>query len=190
MTGRTHDLAAFTALTCIIAFTQIPHISFATGIVAFGANMIGGLAPDIDQPTGTLWRKLPAGTLYSRLFTPFLGGHRFLSHSLAGFILFGFLSQLLLKLLSHVLIVNMHIVWWSFLIGYASHLVMDTITKEGVPWLFPLPFHFGFPPVTFLRIKTGGLIEKAIIFPGLILVNGFLMYTHYTTFLSLFRTFH
>lgn len=51
MTGRTHDLAAFTALTIAIATTPIPHMSLATAIVAFSANMIGGLAPDIDQPT-------------------------------------------------------------------------------------------------------------------------------------------
>jgi inner membrane protein len=191
MTGRTHDLAAFTAVTALIAYaTTLPHISLSTGIVAFGANMIGGLAPDIDQPTGALWRKLPAGTLYSRLFTPFLGGHRFLSHSIAGFLLFGFLAHLLLQLISHVLLVNITIVWWSFLIGYASHLVMDTITREGVPWLFPIPIHFGIPPLAILRMKTGGFIEKLIVFPGLLILNGYFFYTSYPKFIALFHKLH
>jgi hypothetical protein len=42
MTGRTHDLAAFTALTFVVATTVIPKISLATAMIAFGANMIGG----------------------------------------------------------------------------------------------------------------------------------------------------
>lgn len=190
MTGRTHDLAAFTTLLGLLAYTTLPHISLGTGIIAIGANMIGGLTPDIDQPTGVLWRKLPAGTFYSRVFTPFLGGHRFLSHSIAGFILFAFLSHLILQLMSNVVLVDMTIVWWSFLIGYASHLIMDTITREGVPWLFPIPIHFGFPPFAFMRMKTGGIIEKCIIFPGLLLLSGFFLYTHYGKYLALFHRLH
>lgn len=190
MTGRTHDLAAFTALNIVVVSTTIPHVSLGTILVALSANMIGGLAPDIDQPTGVLWRKLPIGTLYSRLFTPFLGGHRFLSHSIAGFCLFAFLSHYLLQLIGTILLVDMNIVWWSFLIGYASHLLMDSITREGVPWLFPVPYHFGFPPFAFLRMKTGGFIEKVIIFPGLLIINGLLIYTHYNTYLFLFHKLH
>ncbi len=55
MTGRTHDLAAFTALTLVIAQGNTPQMSLATAIVAFSANMLGGLAPDIDQPTAKFW---------------------------------------------------------------------------------------------------------------------------------------
>lgn len=179
MTGRTHDLAAFTALGFILVTQPIPHMSLATVLVAFSANMIGGLAPDIDQPTADLWHKLPAGGLYSRLFTPFLGGHRNISHSLIGVVLFGWIAKMLLDLASHSLLVNMNAVWWAFMIGFVSHLVMDTITREGVPWLFPIPIRFGIPPIAFLRVKTGGLVEKFIVYPGLLLCNGYIFYTHY-----------
>ena len=55
--------------------------------------------------------------------------------------------------------------------GFVSHLIMDTFTKEGVPWLFPIPIRFGIPPFSFLRLKTGGMLEKTFVFPGLILLN-------------------
>lgn len=71
MTGRTHDLFAFTALSCILATQPIPKMSLATGLVALCACFIGGLAPDIDQPTADLWGRLPAGNVISRVFTPF-----------------------------------------------------------------------------------------------------------------------
>jgi inner membrane protein len=186
MTGRTHDLAAFTALSYIVAISPLPKdVSFATAIVAFSANMIGGLAPDIDQPTADLWHKLPAGGLYSRLITPILGGHRFISHSILGIVLFGLLTKYLLNLASSVLLVDMEIVWNVFMIGFISHIVMDTFTKEGVPWLFPIPIKLGFPPFSFLRIKTGGLMEKSVIFPGLLLLNGYIFYTYHGKFLEL-----
>lgn len=189
MTGRTHDLAAFTALNYVVISTSLPHISLATLFVAFSANMIGGLTPDIDQPTADLWHKLPGGGIYSRIFTPFLGGHRYISHSLVGLFLFGFLSKYVLNLASHVVLVNMDIVWWSFMIGIVSHLVMDLFTKEGIPLLFPLPIKFGIPPFTFLRLKTGGFVEKTIIFPGLLFINAYLLYSFYQKYLIFLHSY-
>ncbi len=179
MTGRTHDLAAFTALSYIVFTNPLPHISLATALFAFSGNMVGGLAPDIDQPTADLWHKLPGGGVYSRLFTPFLGGHRYISHSLLGIFLFGFISKELLHLANRVILVDMNIVWWSFMIGFISHIIADTFTHEGVPWLFPIPIRFGIPPLAFLRIKTGGLVEKSFVFPGLLMANVYIFYIHY-----------
>lgn len=187
MTGRTHDLAAFTALSVVLVHVPLPQISLATALVAFSANMIGGLAPDIDQPTADLWRKLPAGSIIGRIFSPFLGGHRTISHSLLGIVLFGFLARELLGMISGVLLVDMQIVWWAFMIGFVSHLLMDTLTTEGVPWLFPIPWHFGFPPLKSLRIKTGGVMEKGFIFPLLLFLTGYIYYHNYHFFLMFVR---
>jgi inner membrane protein len=184
MTGRTHDLAAFTALNFVLITHPLPQMTLGTALVAFAANMIGGLAPDIDQPTADLWNKLPAGGVISRIFTPFLGGHRFISHSILGIFIFGFLNKLLLDATSSFLIVNQTLVWWSFMIGFVSHLVMDTITREGVPWLFPIPLHIGIPPFKALRVKTGSFVEKSIIFPALMVTNAYLFYSHYKIFLD------
>lgn len=126
MTGRTHDLAAFSALSLIVATQNIPQMSLATVIVAVSANLIGGLTPDIDQPTAELWHKIPAGTVIGKILYPLLGGHRFISHSVVGVILFGFGAHFLLDVIHSVLLVDMGVVWWSFMIGYVSHLVLDT----------------------------------------------------------------
>lgn len=187
MTGRTHDLAAFTALTYVLITTPLEKMTLATALVAFSANMIGGLAPDIDQPTADLWRRLPAGSIVGRIFSPFLGGHRTISHSIIGIFLFGFLSHELLRMMSSVLLVDMYVVWWAFMIGFISHLIMDTFTHEGVPWLFPIPFHFGFPPLKILRVKTGGLVEKSVVFPLLLFLIGAMVYTHYHLLLQFLR---
>ncbi len=187
MTGRTHDLAAFTALNLIVATQSIPQMSLATVIVAVSANLVGGLAPDIDQPTADLWNRLPGGSVVGRMVTPMLGGHRFISHSILGIVAFGFGLNWLLQAIKNVLIVDMNVVWWAFMIGFISHLLMDMLTREGVPWLFPLPIHFGIPPFKFLRIPTGGLIEKSIIFPALMIGNIYIYYHYHDRFLDLLR---
>ncbi|MBI2028503.1 MAG: metal-dependent hydrolase [Candidatus Levybacteria bacterium] len=187
MAGRTHDLGAFTALTYTVATQPLHEMTLATAIVAFLANMVGGLAPDIDQPTGNLWNRVRGGRLVSRLVTPLLGGHRFISHSLLGILLFGFVVSKLLDTVSSVLLVDMNIVWWAFMIGFVSHLMLDTLSREGVPWLFPIPIRIGIPPFRFLRIKTGGIVEKSFAFPMLLIANIYMYYIHYPKFMDFLR---
>jgi inner membrane protein len=190
MTGRTHDLAAFTALSFIIVTYPMPTMTLSTGLVALGANLIGGIAPDIDQPTAPFWRNLPIGGIFGKFFDKFLGGHRFLSHSILGAFIFGFAWHYLLQVLHpsfpHM---NINIIWWAFMIGFISHLIMDTFTREGVPWLLPIPVKIGIPPLKAFRIKTGGLVENFIIFPGLIIINGILYYKNYRLLLNMLHSF-
>jgi inner membrane protein len=186
MIGRTHDLAALTALN--IAFIAYPpsSISLSTIIVAVIANLIGGITPDIDQPTAPLWRNLPIGKYFGKLFDKLLGGHRFLTHSIIGLILFGLAAHFLLVFLHPILgTVDGSIVWLAFMIGMVSHLVMDTFTKEGVPWLLPLPYKIGIPPVRALRITSGKGIENFVIFPALIIFNCWFYFVHYQLILDL-----
>lgn len=187
MTGRTHDLAAFTALTYVARNHGTQDMTLATMIVAFSANLIGGLAPDIDQPTADLWNRIPAGSVIGRIICPVLGGHRLISHSLVGIVVFGVVTKYLLNIMHTVLLVDMNIVWWAFMIGFISHLLMDTITREGVPWLFPIPLHLGIPPLKALRMKTGGLLENSVVFPGLIVLNAYLYYHNYHKILDFLR---
>jgi uncharacterized metal-binding protein len=99
MVGRTHDMAAFTALTVIVMTQTLPHITLATGITAVFADLIGGITPDIDQPTAPLWKNLPIGKYIGGTFDKFLGGHRFISHSLLGAVIFGFAFHYILHVL-------------------------------------------------------------------------------------------
>lgn len=189
MTGRTHDLVAFTALNIAVLIHPLQEMTLATAFVAFSANMIGGLAPDIDQPTSSLWRRIRAGTILGKFISPMLGGHRYISHSLIGIFLFGFVLEHLLALLNSILLVDMDVVWWAFMIGFVSHLVADTFTKEGVPWLFPIPIRFGIPPIKAFRFKTAGIVEKSFVFPGLLLLNAYLVYTNYGKLLDLLQNY-
>jgi inner membrane protein len=188
MTGRTHDLAAFTALGVIAVFVPLESMTLSTALVAIGANMIGGIAPDIDQPTAPFWRNLPITGYLGRSITKLLGGHRFLSHSIAGIFLFGWGFRFVLQTLQPSFPrLDMEIIWWAFMIGYVSHLAMDTFTREGVPWLLPIPIKFGMPPFRTLRIPTGGYIEQLIVFPGLILFNAYFYYVHYAKVLEIIK---
>jgi inner membrane protein len=184
MTGRTHDLAAFTCLTYLTASQPLVHMSLATAAVALGVNMIGGIFPDIDQPTGALWHKLPVGTILGKIMHPFFGAHRSISHSLLGAFLAALLAKIILNYTSSFLLVDNNIVFLTFMLGIGSHLVADTFTKEGVPWLFPIPIRFGVPPLKALRITTGKLVETSFVFPGLLVLNGYLIYTHYSKFVN------
>lgn len=172
MIARTHDLAAITGLTVVvIILSPLPPLSLATILVALLANQLGGIAPDIDQPTAPFWRNLPIGGLFGRMVGRMLGGHRFLTHSLLGLWLVGFLFHTLLVFLQPIMPhVEIEYVWWAFMIGMVSHLIMDSFTKEGVPWLLPIPIKFGFPPVRRLRLTTGKFGEKYVLFPLLALV--------------------
>jgi inner membrane protein len=186
MISRTHDLAAITALGVVFFMAPAQSVNLATVLVAILANQIGGITPDIDQPTAPFWRNLPIGGVIGRIIARLLGGHRFITHSLLGLALFGWLTHLLLITLQPLMSsVNIWLVWLAFMIGMVSHLVMDSFTKEGVPWLLPIPIKFGFPPIRRLRITTGKKIENFIVLPGLLIFICWYCTIHYSQLLAL-----
>lgn len=189
MTARTHDLAAITLLGVVFFLQPLPAgMTLSTAMVAVLANQLGGIAPDIDQPTAPFWRNLPIGGVFGRMIGRTLGGHRFLTHSLLGLGLFGFLTHTLLVFLQPIMPhVDIGYVWWAFMIGMVSHLLLDSLTREGVPWLLPVPFKFGFPPVKSMRIVTGKKVEKLVVFPGLLLIAIVFSATHYETMKAFVR---
>jgi inner membrane protein len=181
-------LAAATAFAVLVLVATPTHLRLSTLLIAVLANQLGGIAPDTDQPTAPFWRNLPVGHWFGKVFGKLLGGHRFISHSIVGFALFGFLTRMLLNFL-HPLMphVDNEFVWLAFMVGYGSHLVMDSFTKEGVPWLLPIPFKFGFPPIRHFRITTGKWGEMFVTLPILIAVDIWLAMSHYNEFAALLR---
>lgn len=191
MTGRTHDLAAITALVAVVGLHPIHTLSLSSLLLSLLANQIGGVFPDIDQPTAPLWRNLPVGGIFGKLFGRLSGGHRFITHSILGLVLFGFGFRALLGFLGPILgHANTGFVWWSFMIGLVSHLVMDSFTKEGVPLLLPVPWDFGFPPIKRLRITTGKRVEQFIVFPLLLVICGYLFVSNRLDFLRVLHGVH
>jgi len=84
--------------------------------------------------------------------------------------------------------VDIHLVWLAFVIGLISHLIMDSFTKEGVPWLLPIPIKLGIPPIKALRVTTGKVLENFVIFPGLILINIALCAHYYPQIVAFIHT--
>ena len=104
MTARTHDLAAITALGLVVWINPLPDITLSTALVAILANQIGGIAPDVDQPTAPFWRNLPIGGFFGRVIDRLLGGHRFITHSILGLVLFGYGANWLLIFLHPLMV--------------------------------------------------------------------------------------
>lgn len=177
-------MAAISALGVVVFAVSLPVMTLGTALIAVVANQIGGILPDIDQPTAPLWKNLPEGKFFGKVFDKASGGHRFITHSLLGSVIFGVLAHWLLMFLHPIMPhVNIGLVWWAFMIGLASHLIMDTFTKEGVPWLLPIPIRIGVPPLKSLRVTTGRAVESFIIFPSLTIANICFYTSHYQTVL-------
>jgi len=184
MTARTHDLAAFTALLLLVIYKPVSNITLATTFASLGANFFGALCPDLDNSTSEVWEKIRGGRLIGRIIPPLFGGHRYITHSLVGLLLFGWLGHQILYLVNDIVLVDIETVWHAFMVGIASHLIIDTFTKEGVMWFFPFPWKVGIPPFKTFRIKTGGLVEKSIIFPLLLITNAYLVWRYYPVLIS------
>lgn len=166
MTARTHDAFAFASLVTVAAFYPPGSLNLMTLVVAVVAADIGSLMPDMDQAGNRLWDLFPAGDTVGKVFRRIFYKHRTLSHSLVGLLLiYKFFDWFLIKILNPEFI-NPEVILVSIMVGIVSHLLADSLTKEGLPLFFPLKFSVGFPPIEVLRIRTGKWIENLIIYPG------------------------
>lgn len=188
MTGRTHDLAAITLAHGALVYAGFPQMTLGTCALASIATLIGAMIPDLDQPVAKLWRRIPIlGGVIGRVASLMLGGHRIITHSLVGMAGIGILLKVILEYMQTFVLVDMQVVWSAAMLGMLSHLITDSLTREGVPWLFPIPLRFGFPPVRALRLTTGGMIERGAIFPLLVVTNIYWIYMYYGSYLVFFK---
>ncbi len=162
------------------------HIALKVVYYAFAA--IGALSPDIDNARSTIGKR--AGFVSKGL--QHLSGHRTLFHSILGMALVGmfiWLMQYGLGLAFYQLGLRetgTHlagglrnsldfasgpgVAFVAFLIGYFLHLVADSLTLGGVPWLWPVHTRFGFPPNRNWRFKTGSIAEPIVVVAVAVLV--------------------
>lgn len=187
MTARTHDLFAFAFLTTAVAVVPPPSITLPTLFVSLVANVVGGLIPDLDQASNKLWDLLPGGNFTGNILRHLLLGHRTISHSLlGGFLLFKFLDFALPRIFNgHY--VDHHFVLFSIMLGFASHLFADSLTKEGIPLFFPLGIKVGIPPIKFLRVTTDSWVEHIVVLPLVLLFVGYIFINNQVVFLNLFK---
>jgi membrane-bound metal-dependent hydrolase YbcI (DUF457 family) len=190
MTARTHDLAAFASLVTLAVYFPPQNLTITTAFVSLVGCVVGALVPDLDQATNRLWDLLPVGNLVGKLFRNLLLQHRTISHSLLGVYLFNLFLHFLIPRLFNPAYVDFQIIIYSLLIGLVSHLVADSLTKEGIPLFFPLPVKLGIPPFKSLRITTGKLFENLIIFPGLTVYLLWFIILKKDILLTLVRSIH
>ena len=152
MTGNTHIVGGIAAS---LAYAQYANHD---PILMLGAGVIGALLPDICHSGSKIGRKLP---LLSKSVNKVFG-HRTFTHSLVFLVM--------IAVLLNAFVPN-EALKAGFLVGMASHYVLDMATKKGIKLLFPLRMTVRFPVTT----KTGSKIES-IVFGILVLLSFYFGY--------------
>ncbi len=137
MMFKTHMAFAFLIAVIALRFLNpINQLLFAFIV------LIGAAFPDVDHP------KSKAGKLAWPL--PYFFEHRGFFHSFLGIAFFTFLLYIVTGSMLYSI---------AFLLGYASHILTDAMTTQGI-----MPFH----PLTKFRLRgmfnTGTFIEYSIFF--------------------------
>ncbi len=138
----------------------IPNLPFVLASAA-----VGSLLPDIDHPRSAIanYRMVGVPVLKpAALVASAVLPHRGPTHSLLAWVLLTVLGWLVGSHFGLLPVVA------AGSLGYLLHLVADSLTKSGVPWLWPLWRRpLGFPPVAALRLTTGGIVEHVLVIGGL-----------------------
>jgi inner membrane protein len=141
----------------------------AIKVIFYAMAAVGALVPDIDNARSTLGKRLGR---VSRAIQKH-AGHREIFHSLVGLALTGLvvwaaqqgvalaLTRLGWPHTAERLFANVALI--ALLVGYLLHLVADSLTLGGVPWLWPLHERFGFPPERAWRFRSGSLAEPVVV---------------------------
>ena len=140
MTATTHQmLGAAVALYYIRHTGQYEYYPIIFSVAA-------SIIPDIDEPNSKIGSKV---TGISKT-TKAIFGHRTITHSLLGVLIFAFGVNYIVDFFSLP-----DFITTFFILGYLSHLLGDVLTISGVPLFYPLSKKYAIPIV-----KTGGNMEK------------------------------
>jgi len=148
MKFRTHLIFSF-----LIGILIINYFNIQNKIVFVAILLIASALPDIDSYKSKLGKKIKPISFLINIFL----GHRGIFHSPFFLILTSML----------IAIINLEIAA-AFFIGYLSHLVLDSLTPEGVMFFYPFSKKRTKGP-----IRTGSLFEN--IFFILLLILCFYM---------------
>jgi inner membrane protein len=161
LNATTHAVFGVAALAgaALLTGTEPPAYAYPVAVAA-------AWLPDVDNPRSTL------GNGLSRLESPALNtitrplswalrttsftlvrtvGHRTLTHSLLGVVLFALLARLLVGGFPNLFL--------ALIAGYASHVFADALNTRGVLLLWPLGRPFRLLPG---GIRSGGVVEFGV----------------------------
>lgn len=128
MMGSTHAMAGF-----VIWFSMMrANISPPLGIIAV---VLGSLLPDIDHPNGTLRQMMDLPKFLKQPVSEIIP-HRGPTHTIWAGILFSLLTIGLAAWGGNPILLSFA-TGLAMLIGYSSHLILDSLNPTGVKWLSP-----------------------------------------------------
>jgi inner membrane protein len=144
--------------------------------IFYGVAALGALVPDIDNARSTLGKRLG---IVSREIQKH-AGHRRIFHSLVGLALTGAVVWLAQQGVALALArlgwprtaegLAANVALAALLVGYLLHLVADSLTLGGVPWLWPSHARYGFPPRRSWRFRSGSWVEPVVVVAVAVLV--------------------
>lgn len=177
MNGKTHLIIAL--LIVLILYNYLSYFfSIEIMLICMGFCLLGSLLPDIDHHNGII--RKPYIILLFLIFIgyssykdgfraqhvtsliclailltySFKSRHRTFTHSILALVLY-FLCLFKISMPGAIYL----------FIGYTSHLLSDSLTKNGIPFFYPIiKKSFGIKAV-----KTGAVFEKIILVVGTIL---------------------
>jgi inner membrane protein len=132
--------------------------------------LFGALLPDIDHPNSILGRRCRLVSYALHRWC----GHRSITHSILGLFLIlalcvGLGSLVIALCGSQGIIFSassramLYLALLSLLFGYALHLLADSLTKEGIPLLWPHKKRYGLIPLVAFRFRVGTWAEHALL---------------------------
>ena len=161
MNGTTHAVFGVAALAGAALVTGADPPAYV-----YPAAVVAAWLPDIDNPRSTLGNGLsrsknPVVHVLGRPVSWALRtssfvlirtvGHRTLTHSILGALIFALPVYLFLGDYPNLSL--------ALVSGYASHVFADALNKRGVPLLWPLGRPFRLLPV---GVRSGGAVEVAV----------------------------
>ncbi len=143
MKGTTHFVGG---LTAGIATASALGLTPGQTIITAAASGLGGLIPDIDHESSTITKKTSiAGWAISRAFE-----HRGILHTPIAYIVINSILCMLFRNINEELIIT------GMFIGEVSHLVLDSLNKVGIMWLWPISKK----RFNILSVRSGGIADK------------------------------
>lgn len=167
MRGITHAAVGANAVWIPVAL----GLTTAPWLILVGAFV--ALVPDLDASESRIKHLRVGGRLGIEPLAPVamvtsgVFGHRGFLHSLL--VLMALLCGGLFFSSQWLTVVIVAIV------AYASHIVIDMLTKSGVELFWPIRVRVGLAP-KMLRVKTGGLVDTAL---SLLSTGGIIIFLYY-----------
>ena len=158
MTSKAHiAFGLFNGAVCT-SYYQMSDISFTSNLFAISvagfATLLGSLAPDLDASGSPISKLLPFISKSIQRRWP----HRTLLHSIIGAAITSGIMYYVMFLLTFFLpdfeSVPL-ILFLFFLSSYCGHLVVDSLTINGIKWIWPYQRAFAYPSSRQYRIRTG-----------------------------------